>query len=219
MVSWREQPTRYDIEALQANTRRVGLVIKVRWALVLVLASYSIIGAWIYAQALPLGELTDLMIVPAAALLFVMLYNTFYLLTYKRLGNIAFLNHLQFFFDALVVSVLVYYSGGASSWFWTMYPLFVFEAAFILPRARDTWLLAGGIALLHGLVLWGMYFGVLPPGPRPLRQRDAARERHVRGRALPVAGDGDSRLGCGRHAHGGLAWRPRTRARERVDRR
>ena len=33
MVSWREQPTRYDIEAVQANTRRVGLVIRVRWAL------------------------------------------------------------------------------------------------------------------------------------------------------------------------------------------
>ena len=163
MVSWREQPTRYDIEALQANTRRVGLVIKVRWALVLVLAAYSVVGAWIYAQALPVSELTSLMAVPAAALVFVMFYNTFYLLTYRRLGNIAFLNHLQLFFDALVVSVLVYYSGGASSWFWTMYPLFVFEAAFILPRARGAWMLAGAIAVLQGLVLWGMYFGVLPP--------------------------------------------------------
>ena len=162
-VSWREQPTRYDIEALQANTRRVGLVIKVRWALVLVLAVYSVVGAWIYSQTLPVGELTRLMVVPAAALLFVMLYNTFYLLTYRRLGNIAFLNHLQLFFDALVVSVLVYYSGGASSWFWTMYPLFIFEAAFILPRARSAWMLAGAIAVLQGIVLWGMYLGFLPP--------------------------------------------------------
>ena len=162
MVTWREQPTRYDIEALQANTRRVGLVIRVRWALVLVLAVYSVVGAWIYAQALPVSELTTLMLVPAAALVFVMLYNTFYLLTYRRLGNIAFLNHLQLFFDALVVSVLVYYSGGASSWFWTMYPLFVFEAAFILPRARSAWALAGAIALLQGVVLWSMYFGLLP---------------------------------------------------------
>ncbi len=162
MVSWREQPTRYDIEALQANIRRVGLVIKVRWALVIVLAVYSIVGAWIYSRALPLDELTGLMVVPAAALMFVMLYNTFYLLTYRRLGNIAFVNHLQLLFDALVVSVLVYYSGGAASWFWTMYPLFIFEAAFILPRARSAWILAGLIALLQGLVLWGMYLGALP---------------------------------------------------------
>jgi hypothetical protein len=44
MVSWREQPTRYDIEALQANTERVGLVIRVRWALVAVLAVFSLIA-------------------------------------------------------------------------------------------------------------------------------------------------------------------------------
>ncbi len=162
-VTWREQPTRYDIEALQANTRRVGLVIKVRWALVVALAVYSVLGAWIYAQALPVGELTQLMVVPAVALVFVMLYNTFYLLTYRRLGNVAFLNHLQLLFDALVVSVLVYYSGGVSSWFWSIYALFVFEGAFILPRARSTWFLASACAVLLGCVLWGPYFGVLPP--------------------------------------------------------
>jgi hypothetical protein len=43
VVSWREQPTRYDIEALQANIRRVGLVIRLRWALVVVLV---IIRCW-----------------------------------------------------------------------------------------------------------------------------------------------------------------------------
>ena len=160
MVSWRDQPTRYDIEALQANTRRVGLVIRVRWALVIALAVYSVVGGWIYAQALPIGELTHLMLVPAVALVFVMLYNTFYQLTYKRLGNIAFLNHMQLLFDALVVTVLVFYSGGVNSWFWSMYPLFVFEAAFILPRARSTWMLAAVISLLLGLVVWGEYFGV-----------------------------------------------------------
>jgi diguanylate cyclase (GGDEF)-like protein len=161
-VSWREQPTRYDIEALQANTRRVGLVIKVRWALVIVLAVYSVFAAWVYTFAISTVELSTLMRVPAAALLFVVMYNTFYQATYRSLGNISVLNHAQLIFDALVVTVLVYYSGGVNSWFWSMYALFIFEAAFILPNARSTWLIAGTCALLLGFVVWGEYLDLLP---------------------------------------------------------
>jgi diguanylate cyclase (GGDEF)-like protein len=100
--------------------------------------------------------------VPAAALLFVVLYNTFYQATYRRLGNIAILNHAQLLFDALVVTVLVFYSGGVSSWFWSMYALFIFEAAFILPKVWNTWFIAAACALMLGLVVWGQYFDLLP---------------------------------------------------------
>jgi len=161
-VSWRDQPTRYDIEALQANTRRVGLVIRVRWALVIVLAVYSIFAAWVYTLTISTVELATLMRVPAVALLFVVLYNTFYQATYRRLGNISILNHAQLLFDALVVTVLVFYSGGVNSWFWSMYALFIFEAAFILPSVRSTWIIAGTCAALLGIVVWGQYLGLLP---------------------------------------------------------
>ncbi len=162
VVSWRDQPTRYDIEALQANVERVGLVIKVRWALVAALAVYSVLGAWAYTLETPLDELADNMIIPAVAMVFVLGYNTFYQSTYRRLGNIAILNHAQLMFDAFVVAVLVYYSGGAHSWFWAMYALFVLEAAFILSRWWHAWAIAGFCLFVNGVVLWGVYFGVLP---------------------------------------------------------
>ena len=162
MVSWRDEPTRYDIEALQANTRRVGLVIRVRWALVAALAFFSLLAGWIYAMDFPWAELWPNMVVPALALLFVLLYNSFYQLTYKRLGNIAILNHMQLLFDVLVVTVLVYYSGGVHSWFWTMYSLFILEAAFILPKRWHVWMVAGAAALASGFVYWGEYAGFLP---------------------------------------------------------
>lgn len=162
MVSWRDEPTRYDIEALQANTRRVGLVIQVRWALVAALTFFSILAAWVYAMDFPWAELRSNMMVPALALVFVLLYNTFYQLTYKRLGNIAILNPLQLIFDVLVVTVLVYYSGGVHSWFWTMYPLFILEAAFILPKRSQVWMVAGVAALASGFVYWGEYAEILP---------------------------------------------------------
>jgi diguanylate cyclase (GGDEF)-like protein len=162
MVSWREQPTRYDIEAVQANTRRVGLVIRVRWALLVVLVVYSLLAGAAYITVTPLSELASRMLIPALALGFVALYNTFYQLNYRRLGNITVWNNLQLALDAIVVTVLVYYSGGVSSWFWSMYSLFILEAAFILPRRRDTW----GLAVLCMLLLGGIdlleFVGILP---------------------------------------------------------
>jgi diguanylate cyclase (GGDEF)-like protein len=160
-VSWRERPTRYDIEALQANIERVGLVIRVRWALVAVLSVFTLLGVWIYGSVVPWSELAPNIRVPALAVVFVCLYNTYYQLTYRRLGNIAFLNHAQLLFDVIVVSVLVYYSGGINSWFYAMYALFVLEAAFILPRPSDASIVAGFSAVAYGAVVWGEYFGLL----------------------------------------------------------
>jgi diguanylate cyclase (GGDEF)-like protein len=160
-VSWRDRPTRYDIEALQANIARVGLVIHVRWALVAVLSVFTLLGVWVYGAEVPWSELAPNIRIPALAVGFVCLYNAYYHLTYKRLGNIAFLNHAQLLFDVIVVTVLVYYSGGVNSWFYAMYALFVLEAAFILPKSRDAWIIAGFSALAYGVVVWGEYLGLL----------------------------------------------------------
>lgn len=161
-VSWREQPTRYDIEALQANIRRVGLVIRVRWALLGVLIMYSLAGGIAYTTRIPVIELAELMVVPAIALGCVVLYNSFYALNYRRLGNIALWNNLQLALDALVVTILVYFSGGVNSWFWSMYALFILEAAFILPRWRMTWFHAIFSCVLLGLVEFTELFGWIP---------------------------------------------------------
>lgn len=162
MVSWREQPTRYDIEALQANTRRVGLVISVRWTLLIVLIAYSLAGGFAYTTRISAVELAELMFVPAIALGFVVLYNGFYALNYRRLGNIVLWNNLQLALDAIVVTVLVYFSGGVHSWFWAMYALFILEAAFILPQPRMTWLHAIFSCLLLGAVEFTDLFGWVP---------------------------------------------------------
>jgi len=162
MVSWREQPNRYDIEAVQANTRRVGLVIRIRWALLIVLVTYSVFAGLAYTASLSIVDLASRMVIPALALVFVVVYNTFYAFNYKRLGNIAVWNNLQLALDAIVVSVLIYYSGGVSSWFWSMYSLFILEAAFILPRRRDTWALAGICLAMLGLIEFLDLYRIIP---------------------------------------------------------
>ena len=172
MVSWREQPTRYDIEALQANIRRVGLVVRIRWALLIVLVVYSTLAGLAYTAVMPLTELVQRMAIPAVALGFVVVYNTFYQINYKRLGNIAVWNNLQLALDALVVTVLVYFSGSVNSWFWSMYSLFILEAAFILQRRRDAWLLAILCMVLLGSMEVFELAGVLPHVVMPFASED-----------------------------------------------
>lgn len=162
LVSWREQPSRYDIEALQANVRRVGLVVRVRWTLIIVLIAYSLLAGALYTTRIGVAELVRLMAVPAAALGFVVLYNTYYARNYRRLGNIAIWNNVQLALDAMVVTVLVYFSGGVNSWFWSMYALFILEAAFILPRSRDAWLHALLSCVLLGAIEWLEFARILP---------------------------------------------------------
>jgi diguanylate cyclase (GGDEF)-like protein len=163
-VSWREQPTQHDIEALEDNVRRVGLVIRFRWMLVGALAVFSALAALVYAfdPSIPRSALVTNMRVPAAVLLFVLCYNAYYQYTLRWLGNIAILNHAQLLFDTLVVTVLVYYSGGVYSWFYTMYPLIVLEAAFIFWRPRDTWFVAGVAAASYAFLLGLEFFRLVP---------------------------------------------------------
>lgn len=162
VVSWREQPTQYEIEALRANVERVGLVIRVRWAIVAALSVFSVVAAAFYGTAVPIEEFRQNMVVPAIALGFVLAYNAFYQVTYRKLGNVAFLNQAQLLFDILVTTVLVYYSGGVYSWFSSMYLLFILEGAFILPRRSHVWMLVGISSALYGLVLFAVWMGWIP---------------------------------------------------------
>lgn len=162
VVSWREQPTQYDIEALRANVERVGLVIRVRWAIVAMLAVFSVVAALVYGMSSDLDVLISNMTVPALALIFVLLYNGLYQATYRKAGNVSFLNQAQLLFDCVVVAVLIYYSGGVYSWFQSMFILFILEAAFILPRRRDVWLIVGAASMMYGFILFGELLGLLP---------------------------------------------------------
>jgi hypothetical protein len=103
-VTWREHPTRYDIEALQANIERVGLVIRVRWAIVAAACVFSACSRCaVYSTELPWSELAREH--ARAGDRGSLRRRVQHLLPphVPRLGNIAFLNHAQLLFDVLVV--------------------------------------------------------------------------------------------------------------------
>jgi diguanylate cyclase (GGDEF)-like protein len=167
MVLWRDQPSQSDIEALEANTKRVGLVIRLRWAIVGAIVVFSVLGIGIYTSEGHAQLLWRQMIIPALALLLVLVYNSYYQRTYRQFGNLALFNAGQLLLDILVVTVLIYYSGGVYSWFDAMYYLFVAEAALILPSRREVWWVAGAAVVAYLSVLGLVLVGVLPHNPMP----------------------------------------------------
>lgn len=171
-ILWRDQPSQTDIEELEANVERVGLVVRLRWAIVVAIITFSILGIGIYAVAGQAAALAPRMVIPGFALLLVLVYNTYYQRTYRRFGNLAAFNTAQLVLDILVVTVLVYYSGGVYSWFDALFYLFVFEAALILPSHREVWAVAGLAALAYATVVGLVYARILPHMAMPFVEND-----------------------------------------------
>jgi diguanylate cyclase (GGDEF)-like protein len=171
-VSWRQQPNQHEIEALDANVARVGLVVRVRWAIVAALVVFSVAGAGIYAADGSFAEMWRQMVVPGVSLGFVLLYNTYYQMNYRRFANIAVFNVVQLLLDIVVVTVLIYYSGGVYSWFPAMYLLFVLEAALILPTREQVFAIAVGAWAAYTAVLGLVFFEALPHVAMPFVRND-----------------------------------------------
>lgn len=185
MVSWREQASQSDIEALEANVERVGLVVRLRWAIVAALAVFSVLAAAIYSISGVMPGLTHQILIPSAGLCLVLVYNLYYQRNYTRFGNLAVFNVVQLVLDIAVVTLLLYYSGGVYSWFDAMYFLFVLEAALILPSQKQVWAVTLIAAAAYVAVLGSVYLGLAPAMPMPFVSGALQREgAYVAVRAL-----------------------------------
>jgi diguanylate cyclase (GGDEF)-like protein len=173
MITWCDQPSQSDIEALEANVGRVGLVIRLRWAIVAAIAIFSLVTIGIYAtDGHIVADLWRQMLVPAVALVLVLVYNAFYQRRYREFANVAVFNLAQLLLDIAVVTLLIYYSGGVYSWFDGILFLFVLEGALILPTKRQVWLIAAAAAGAYVAVLGLVYFNFLPHMQMPFVTND-----------------------------------------------
>jgi diguanylate cyclase (GGDEF)-like protein len=161
LVSSREQPSRVELEELAANVQRVGLVITVRWVLVAVLVLFSLAAASVYSVDPHVRGFVGNLFVPAIALAFVLVYNTFFQLTYRRFANFAPFNVLQLVLDILTATVIMQYSAGVYSWFDSMYLLFILEGALILPKRWQVAAVAVTAIVCYGAVIFGQFFNIL----------------------------------------------------------
>ncbi len=164
-----EVPTSEELLLLNEAVRRVGLVIRARWVLLGILAAYGAFVAVFYADAsADAAAITPThRAVAVAAFLFVAAYNAWYQYSYKWLVRLRFLNQVQLLFDIVFVTIVVHYSGGAVSWFWTMYGILTLEASLIMEEKGDTYAIAVLCSLAYGGLLTVEYYRVIPPVRMP----------------------------------------------------
>ncbi|BCR03724.1 GGDEF domain-containing protein [Desulfuromonas versatilis] len=147
---------------------RNELVAKIRWFLAVMIGCYGVFAAGFYAFSeyglFLTREQVIFLLVSVGAFLGC---NTLYHFHYERIRNIRYAAHLQVLIDFLLITLLIHFSGGGASWFWPVYLVATLEAAILLDRKREVWLLGGIGGLMFGAMLAGQYLGWFCEVPMP----------------------------------------------------
>lgn len=164
-----DAPTTKELILLQESRERVGLVIRARWAILAILAFYALYAYFFFQHGS--ADFSDITpghrLAALLAYLFAVAYNAWYHYSYRWFSKIRVLNQVQLLFDLLFVTVVVHFSGGAVSWFWTMYMVLTLEAALIMEKPSDTYAIALGCTVAYGGLLTFEFYRLIPPVRMP----------------------------------------------------
>jgi len=144
------------------------LIVKARWQLLGVIAIYCL-AACIFFLSTNYGFFLSYkqILFLALALSLVVSYNLIFSLYYKQLQHLPWIDYLHIFLDLLVITGLIHFSGGYSSWFWPVYLIITIEAAMLLEKKRCVWAIGICGSLFYGLLLICEYTKLLTPVMMP----------------------------------------------------
>ena len=160
-----EVPTTEELEMLKEARERVGLIIRARWVILTILALYGVLVFFFFKHSsADMSSVTSLhRAVAIVAFLAAVAYNAWYHYSYVWFSGIRPLNAIQLLFDLLFITVVVHFSGGAVSWFWTMYMVLTLEAAIIMENRSDTYAIALAGSLAYGGLLTFEFYRLIAP--------------------------------------------------------
>jgi len=164
-----DAPTTDELELLNESKVRIAQVVRARWIILGILATYGIVPYAIFDYySVDISSVNTLQIVfPVIAWCAMATYNAFFLYSYQWFANIRPLNQIQLLFDLLFVTVVIHYSGGAVSWFWPMYLVVTLESVLLMEKSSDAFAFALGASLAYGGLLQFEFYGILPPVSMP----------------------------------------------------
>jgi diguanylate cyclase (GGDEF)-like protein len=168
-----DAPTTEELELFHEHRKRVGLVITARWILLGALTTYGVVASFFFRdKSADLESLTTVHVIfPLIAVLFVATYNALFQITYRWTSQIRSLNQIQLLFDLVLITVVVHFSGGAVSWFWTMYLVLTLEGALIMDKKSDIYAVAMGGAIAYGMLLTFEHYRIIPPLAMPFENQ------------------------------------------------
>ncbi len=141
---------------------RSRLVAIVRWFLLAVLALYGALAGSTYLfSRYGFFISSEQIVLLITTIISVIVYNSAYHFCFASICRYHYCKHLQIILDIIAVTVLIHCSGGASSWFWPIYMIVTLEAAYLLDRQRDVWLIGAAGGLLYSALLFAEHAGII----------------------------------------------------------
>ncbi|MCM2265084.1 MAG: EAL domain-containing protein [Desulfuromonadales bacterium] len=153
----------FETNQVLSRVQRYLLIAKARWLFLGLAACYGAVAGLFYSFSSVGWFLSPVQFYGMLLVLgCILAYNALYEFAAEQMAGKPWGDHLQIQLDFLCVSLLVYFSGGAASWFWPVYLLVTFEAAILLGSRLQVFLfgLFGGAC--YGIILAGQYVDVLP---------------------------------------------------------
>jgi signal transduction histidine kinase len=120
--------------------------------------------AFLLAAAIIIQTYTISLLPIAAIYVLILVYiflSLVYLALYLLAAGYTFQAHLQIFFDLILITALVYVSGGVQGSLHILYILVIISSGYLL-SARATNLMAALSAILFGLLVEGLYYRIVP---------------------------------------------------------
>ncbi len=136
-----------DVSVTTKENQRLLLVIKARWFLIALLLTYGLLSASTYLYAYIVeadwtntklfDEAINLMIYPGVIVLLVIIYNAIYHISWYKFPHIWSRFVKTFIFaqlaaDIPIVLLLIHFTGGINSWFWTLFLVINLELTYLL---------------------------------------------------------------------------------------
>lgn len=142
---------------------RLRLAAKARWLFLALVGIYGLCAGVLYSFSeygfFLNGTQIAILVLSSAAIVF---YNAVFPKIFRHTRFVASVAPLQIILDLCFVTVLVYFSGGGSSWFWPVYLLVTLEAAVLVEKPQTVWLLGALGGVLYGSLLLATYLQILP---------------------------------------------------------
>lgn len=144
--------------------KKLLIIIKARWIIINFLLIYGLFSITLYLTRFPTSKVLGLTIWPFYLLAFAAIYNVFYHIcwhTFPRLRAHKLLAQTQLIVDSILATLLVHFTGGALSWYWTLYILLIIESAYISENLWEILRTATITIFLYSLVIFGEYFQII----------------------------------------------------------
>ncbi len=147
-----------------SRAARTMLIVKTRWQLLGVIALYCLAACVFFLNTnygffLSYQQIVFL----ALSMTLVISYNLIFSLYYEKLQHLPWIDYLHILLDLLVITGLIHFSGGSSSWFWPVYLIITIEAAMLLDKVRCVWVIGFLGSLFYGALLLGEQTKILAP--------------------------------------------------------